>query len=132
MHVDSSSLPLAPGKVLVNPGYVDPAKLPPMFNSWEILIAPRPDPPPLSAWRFRVLQCSPWISINVLMLDPKRVVVDASQKTLISALRNWGSNPFPAHSSATPPSADPSTAPHWISADLENCSVCRGCLNKGS
>ncbi|MGA7883383.1 MAG: hypothetical protein WCC08_08000 [Terrimicrobiaceae bacterium] len=45
MHVDSSFVPLAPGKVLVNPDYVDPAKLPRMFNSWEILIAPRPDPP---------------------------------------------------------------------------------------
>ncbi len=44
MHIDSSFVPLAPGKVLVNPDYVDPAKLPPMFNSWDILIAPRPDP----------------------------------------------------------------------------------------
>ena len=31
----------------------------------------------------------------VLMLDPKRVVVEASQKTLISALRNWGFEPIP-------------------------------------
>ncbi len=34
-------------------------------------------------------------SINVLMLDPKRVVMEASQKTLIAALRNWGVEPIP-------------------------------------
>ena len=39
--------------------------------------------------------CSPWISINVLMLDQKRVVVEASQHTLIRALRDWGFEPIP-------------------------------------
>jgi glycine amidinotransferase len=95
MHIDSSFVPLGPGKVLVNPDYVDPAALPPIFKSWDVLVAPRPDPAPLSAWRFRVSQCSPWISINVLMLDPKRVVVEASQTTLIRALRGWGFEPIP-------------------------------------
>lgn len=95
MHIDSTFVPLAPGKVLVNPQYLDPAKLPDIFKSWDVLIAPHPDPAPLSAWRFRVSQCSPWISINVLMLDPKRVVVEASQKTLIASLRNWGFEPIP-------------------------------------
>ena len=90
MHIDSTFVPLCPGKVLVNPEYLDPAKLPAIFKSWDILVAPRPDPPALSAWRFRVSQCSPWISINVLMLDPKRVVVEASQRTLLAAFRDWG------------------------------------------
>jgi glycine amidinotransferase len=95
MHIDSSFMPLAPGKVVVNPDYVDPGALPPMFRSWDVLIAPRPDPAPRVAWRFRVSQCSPWISINVLMLDPKRVVVEASQTTFIRALRDWGFEPIP-------------------------------------
>jgi glycine amidinotransferase len=95
MHIDSSFMPLAPGKVLVNPDYVDPAALPPMFRSWDVLVAPPPDPAPRSAWRFRASQCSPWISINVLMLDPKRVVVESSQTTLIRALRDWGFEPIP-------------------------------------
>jgi glycine amidinotransferase len=94
MHIDSTFVPLCPGKVLVNPEYLDPAKLPAIFKSWDILVAPRPDPAPLSAWRFRVSQCSPWISINVLMLDPKRVVVEASQRTLIAAFRDWGFQPI--------------------------------------
>ena len=123
MHIDSSFVPLAPKKVLVNPEFVDPARLPPMFKSWEVLVAPHPDPPPLSAWRFRVSQCSPWISINVLMLDPKRVVVEASQITLIRALRVWGFEPIPCPFLSYAPFGAPSTAPPWIFGGEESCSL---------
>jgi len=95
MHIDTSVIPLAPGKVLVNPDYVDPGSLPPVFKSWDVLIGPRPDPVPRSAWRFRVSMCSPWISLNVLMLDEKRVIVEQSQVSLIAALRDWGFQPIP-------------------------------------
>lgn len=95
MHIDSSFVPLAPGKVLVNPDYIDPATLPWILNSWEVLVAPRPDPVPRSEWRFRVSQCSPWISINVLMLDEKRVIVERTQRSLIQSLRDWGFEPIP-------------------------------------
>ena len=95
MHIDSSFMPLAPGKVLVNPDYVDPKTLPPIFRSWDVLVAPRPDPVPRSAWRFRVSQCSPWISINVLMLDRKRVIVEQTQQSLMKSLREWGFQPIP-------------------------------------
>ena len=95
MHIDSSFLPLAPGRLLINPDYVDPTRLPALFKSWEVLVAPRPDPMPRSAWRFRVSMCSPWISINVLMLDPKRIVVEQSQQTLIRRLTEWGFEPIP-------------------------------------
>ena len=96
MHIDSSLLPLAPGKLLVNPDYVDPATLPEMFKSWDVLVAPRPDPVPRSAWRFRVSMCSPWISVNVLMLDEKRVIVERTQVSLVKALRDWGFQPIPS------------------------------------
>lgn len=95
MHIDSSFMPLAPGKVLVNPDYVDPKTLPSIFKSWDVLVAPRPDPIPRSQWRFRVSMCSPWISINVLMLDQKRVVVERTQQTLIRCLKEWGFEPIP-------------------------------------
>ena len=36
-------------------------------------------------------------SINVLMLDPKRVVMEASQKTLMRRCGTGGSNPSPVH-----------------------------------
>jgi glycine amidinotransferase len=39
--------------------------------------------------------CSAWISLNVLMLDEKRVIVDKSQVSMIKALKDWGFEPIP-------------------------------------
>jgi glycine amidinotransferase len=92
MHIDSTFMPLAPGKVLVNPDYCDVERLPPILRSWELLIAPRPDP--VGGVMSRISMCSPWTSINVLMLDERRVIVDKSQVTLIRALKDWGFEPI--------------------------------------
>jgi len=93
MHIDSTFMPLAPGKVLVNPEYLDVERLPPILKTWDVLVAPRPDP--VEGIMTRVSMCSPWTSINVLMLDERRVVVDNSQVTLIRALKDWGFTPIP-------------------------------------
>ena len=93
MHIDSTFVPLAPGKVLVNPEYIDVDRLPPILRRWDVLIAPRPDPVDDVMAKFSM--CSPWTSINVLMLDHRRVVVDASQPTLHRALKDWGFEPLP-------------------------------------
>ena len=93
MHIDSTFMPLAPGKVLVNPEYLDVERLPPILKTWDVLVAPRPDP--VEGIMTRISMCSPWTSINVLMLDERRVVVDKSQVTLIRALKDWGFMPIP-------------------------------------
>jgi glycine amidinotransferase len=93
MHIDSSFMPLAPGKVLVNPDYVDVARLPPILKSWDVLVAPRPDPVPGIA--NAVSMCSDWISVNVLMLDEERVIVEKNQPSMIKALKDWGFKPIP-------------------------------------
>jgi len=93
MHIDSTFMPLAPGKVLVNPSYIDVERLPHILNTWDILVAPRPDP--VEGVMSRISMCSPWVSINVLMLDEERVIVDRSQVTLIKALKDWGFTPIP-------------------------------------
>ncbi len=92
MHIDSTFMPLAPGKVLVNPDYCDIERLPAVLKRWDVLVAPRPDP--ARGLMSRISMCSPWTSINVLMLDHKRVVVDRSQPTLIRALKDWGFDPI--------------------------------------
>ena len=93
MHIDSTFMPLAPGKVLINPDYVDPARLPSVLKRWDVLVAPRPDP--VDDMIAKVSMCSPWTSINVLALDERRVVVDASQPSMHRALRDWGFEPMP-------------------------------------
>lgn len=92
MHIDSSFIPLCPGKVLVNPDYVDIDRLPPVLKTWDVLIAPRPDP--VEGIMTKISMCSPWTSINTLMLDEKRVIVDQSQPTLIKAFKDWGFEPI--------------------------------------
>jgi len=94
MHIDSSFVPLAPGKLLVNPDYLDVAKLPAMFRSWDVLVAPRPVMP--KGWLFKLASMtSGWISLNVLMLDEKRVIVEKEQIPLIRMLRDHGFEPIP-------------------------------------
>jgi glycine amidinotransferase len=90
IHIDTTFMPLAPGKLLVNPDWIDVDKLPPILKSWDILEAPRPLPnrDPLGV-------VSEWISINVLMLDEERVIVEKGQAPLIKALKDWGFKPIP-------------------------------------
>jgi glycine amidinotransferase len=108
MHIDGTFIPLAPGKLLVNPkrpcitgetmkrftylGVEKEYKLPKMFKGWEIHIAQTPmlhaDHP--------LFFTSPWTaSCNIIMLDHKRVVVEAHETNTIKAFKEWGFTPIP-------------------------------------
>lgn len=89
MHIDASFVPLAPGKVLVNPDRVQ--SLPAMFSEWQVLEAPRPVRETLDGFSM----CSAWISANILMLDPHRVLVESTELPLVDAFRRWGFEPVP-------------------------------------
>jgi glycine amidinotransferase len=94
LHIDTTLMPLAPGKVLVNPEYIDRTTLPPIMRSWDVMVAPEPDP--IRGLRNAHLSIvSKWIGMNVLMLDPKRVVVEESQVSMIRLLREHGFDPIP-------------------------------------
>lgn len=83
MHIDATMAPLAPGKLLVHPERYVPH---PLFDGWEILPAPAPTLP--RDWPMYF--CSPWVSMNVLSLDPETVVVERQEQPLIDALTAWG------------------------------------------
>jgi len=91
MHIDTTLTPLAPGKVLVNPEWVDVANLPSLFKNWDILIAPHPVPGSPNQLTF----ISSWANMNVLMLDEKRVIVEQRQEPMLKALKDWGFEPIP-------------------------------------
>jgi glycine amidinotransferase len=91
MHIDTTLMPLAPGKVLVNPEFLDPKRLPDMFKTWDILIAPDPVHNPHNPLGV----ISGWVNMNVLMLDEERVIVERSQEPMIKALKGWGFQPIP-------------------------------------
>lgn len=90
IHIDTTFMPLAPGKALISPEYLDPNALPDILKTWEILIAPEPIP-----YESRPGGVSDWISINTLMLDEKRIIVEKRQEPLIKALKTWGFIPIP-------------------------------------
>lgn len=89
MHIDATFVPLAPGKVLVNPDR--PPKLPPMFKDWQVLMAPRPSLPD----HITLHMSSRWISMNILMLDHKRVMVEEHETELAQSFKRWGFEPIP-------------------------------------
>ncbi len=89
-HIDTTLMPLAPGKILVNPTFTNINQLPELFKAAEILVAPEPIP-----YQTKPRMMSNWISINTLMLDEKRIIVEERQKPLIKALKAWGFSPIP-------------------------------------
>jgi glycine amidinotransferase len=90
IHIDTTFMPLGPGKVLVSPEYVDLNALPEVLKTWDILVAPEPIP-----YQNKPLGLSDWISINTLMLDEKRIIVEKRQEPLIKCLKDWGFEPIP-------------------------------------
>ncbi|MBR1240314.1 amidinotransferase [Bradyrhizobium sp. AUGA SZCCT0274] len=83
MHIDASLMPLAPGKLLINPERV--RTIPLQFKDWEVRTAP---PPPPRAQPLYL--CSGWINMNVLTLDPQRVIVEEEDTPMAEAIAAWG------------------------------------------
>ncbi len=77
--LDTLLLPLAPDRILIREEAIDPDHLPASLRDSEILCAPSKSP----------------AALNVLSLDPERVLVEAHEREMIDALRAWGFTPIP-------------------------------------
>lgn len=86
MHIDTTIVPLAPGKLLINPHWVTREQLPEQFASWDIIECPPPVKPYDSALYFS----SDWLTMNMLTLDPKRLIVEENEAPLIALLEEHG------------------------------------------
>ena len=84
MHIDTTIVPLGPGKLLANPVWVN--KIPEQFKSWEV----RRPPPPVSPYDSALYFSSDWLTINFLSLDEKTVIVEEREEPLIEFLKDWG------------------------------------------
>jgi glycine amidinotransferase len=94
MHIDTTILPLGPGKLLINPEYIDPDRLPDILKKWDILVAPEPNPITERVLSVTSL-CGKWLSMNILMIDEKRVIVDPHHTNMMRAMEKWGLEPIP-------------------------------------
>lgn len=91
LHIDTSIVPLAPGKLLYNPEWVKPEHLSPLFDSWELIAAPEPNTRGDEALYFS----SDWLSMNILSIDEKRVVIEENETELADLLYKHGFEPIP-------------------------------------
>jgi glycine amidinotransferase len=89
MHIDATLMPLAPGKLLINPERVP--ELPKIFRGWEVFQAPQPIIPDEHV----LYMTSKWINMNILSLDEKRIIVERQDEPMIEALKEWGFVPIP-------------------------------------
>lgn len=89
MHIDTTFMPLAPGKALINPENIVREQLPAALDDWDCRYAPQP------VIKGVLELSSVWLTMNVLMLDPRRVLVEATQEPLMEMLDAWGFTPVP-------------------------------------
>jgi glycine amidinotransferase len=86
MHIDATFMPLAPGKLLLNRKRM--GTLPSQFASWDVRYAPEPTIPQ----DHLLYMSSGWLTMNVFMLNPETVVVEAEEWPLIKLFEDWGLN----------------------------------------
>jgi glycine amidinotransferase len=90
IHIDATFTPLRPGLLINNPGRPLPKEQRGVFerNGWDIIEAAVPshdEPPPLC-------YSSTWLCMNVLVLNPETVIVEASEKNTIEQIKSFGMN----------------------------------------
>jgi len=91
VHIDSTIVPVREGLVLLNASRVNESNCPEAFDSWEKIYIN--DVVPQGFYQYPY--ASKWIAMNMLVLDPKTVVVDAAQVDLISTLKSKGIDAIP-------------------------------------
>lgn len=86
-HMDSTIIPLRPGKVLLNSSRVTPDNCPSLFKNWDKIYFKDVN---LNSCAVEgpgsISPCSPYIGMNILSIDPNTVVVGEDQTNLISVL----------------------------------------------
>jgi glycine amidinotransferase len=88
-HLDSTLVPLRPGFALVNPTRPPLGEQERIFfekNGWELVETPKTVLKKKRPYDF----CSWWLNMNTLVLDPKTVCVEASEKPVMELLDKHG------------------------------------------
>jgi len=100
MHIDGTFVPIRPGLVLYTGGRLMNRPRGPLQpeliqlfeqNGWEVV----PCAKPVHEHKVPLSFCSIWLSINILMLDPDTVCVEASEKAQMEQFDKLGLNVIP-------------------------------------
>jgi len=93
VHIDSTIVPLREGLVMLNAGRVTPDNCPRAFDYWEKIWVTDDMIVPQDFYQYPY--ASKWIAMNMLVLDPETVIVDANQTALILLLQSHGFDTIP-------------------------------------
>ena len=91
VHIDSTIVPLREGLVLLNGSRVTPQTVPAVFAGWEQIYIN--DVVPQNFYQYPY--ASKWIAMNMLVVNPNTVIVDAAQHILIEILVKKGFTVIP-------------------------------------
>jgi scyllo-inosamine-4-phosphate amidinotransferase 1 len=91
VHIDSTVVPLREGLVLLNAARVTKETCPKAFDDWERIYVHD-----VVAQKFyNYPYASKWIAMNMLVINPDTVIVDAAQTELMEILHRYGINTIP-------------------------------------
>lgn len=93
VHIDSTITPLREGLVLLNASRVNEDNCPQAFKDWEKIYITEDQIVPQDFYQYPY--ASKWIAMNMLVLDPETVIIDAAQTELITILKSKGIDSIP-------------------------------------
>ena len=93
VHIDSTITPLREGLVMLNASRVTEANCPKALKDWEKIWVT--DDMIAAQDFYQYPYASKWIAMNMLVLDPETVIIDAAQTQLISILKSRGIDSIP-------------------------------------
>jgi len=93
VHIDSTITPLREGLVLLNGSRVNKDNCPKALQDWECVYVQESQIVPQDFYQYPY--ASKWIAMNMLVLDPETVIVDAAQTEIIKLLNSKGIDTIP-------------------------------------
>ena len=93
VHIDSTIVPLREGLVMLNASRVNKDNCPRAFDYWEKIWVTDEMIVPQDFYEYPY--ASKWIAMNMLVLDPETVILDAAQTQLITVLKRHGIDSIP-------------------------------------
>ena len=93
VHIDSTITPLREGLVMLNASRVTEENCPRALKDWEKIWVTEDMIVPQDFYQYPY--ASKWIAMNMLVLDPETVIVDAAQTQIINILKSKGVDSIP-------------------------------------
>lgn len=91
VHIDSTVVPLREGLVMLNGSRVTEETCPKVFERWDKIYVD--DVVPQDFYQYPY--ASKWIAMNMLVVDPRTVIMDSKQPELIRKLEQWSFTVIP-------------------------------------